>query len=147
MDKKAPLLICYDGSEGAHRAIDRAFDLFGARHAVVLNVAPVLTESESLAVLTPAPYAFEEYNDAEAVRAAQEGAGYARGAGLDAEARAAVAAPIWEGIVDVADELDAAVIVIGSRGLAGARELVEGSLSHQVAKHAGRPVLIVPPAN
>jgi nucleotide-binding universal stress UspA family protein len=37
------------------------------------------------------------------------------------------------------------VIVIGSRGLNGLREIVEGSLSHEVAQHAGRPVLIVPP--
>jgi len=38
------------------------------------------------------------------------------------------------------------VIVIGSRGLSGARELFEGSMSHEVAEHAGRPVLILPPA-
>jgi nucleotide-binding universal stress UspA family protein len=35
--------------------------------------------------------------------------------------------------------------VIGSRGLKGAREAVQGSLSHELAEHAGRPVLIVPP--
>jgi nucleotide-binding universal stress UspA family protein len=40
-----------------------------------------------------------------------------------------------------------AVIVLGSRGLQGAREVFEGSISHQVAEHAGRPVLIVPPPN
>jgi nucleotide-binding universal stress UspA family protein len=39
------------------------------------------------------------------------------------------------------------VIVIGSRGLKGMREILEGSLSHAVAEHAGRPVLIVPPAH
>ena len=39
----------------------------------------------------------------------------------------------------------AAVIVLGSRGLTGVRELVEGSLSHEVAEHARRPVLVVPP--
>jgi nucleotide-binding universal stress UspA family protein len=37
------------------------------------------------------------------------------------------------------------VIVLGSRGLKGAREAFEGSVSHQVAEQAGRPVLIVPP--
>jgi nucleotide-binding universal stress UspA family protein len=52
---------------------------------------------------------------------------------------------LWEGIVDVADELYAAVIVIGSRGLSGLKEILEGSLSHQLAEHAGRPVLVVPP--
>jgi Universal stress protein family len=34
------------------------------------------------------------------------------------------------------------VIVIGSRGLSGLKEMFKGSLSHQVAEHAGRPVLI-----
>jgi nucleotide-binding universal stress UspA family protein len=37
------------------------------------------------------------------------------------------------------------VIVVGSRGLTGLRELFEGSVSHDVAEHACRPVLIVPP--
>lgn len=41
-------------------------------------------------------------------------------------------------------DIDAAVIVIGSRGLTGAREILAGSLSHEVAEHAGRPVSIVP---
>jgi len=77
---------------------------------------------------------------------ARAGAEQARHAGFHAEARAELSAPTWEGIVDVADEIDAAVIVLGSRGLAGARELLEGSVSHQVAEHAGRPVLIVPPS-
>ena len=47
--------------------------------------------------------------------------------------------------MEVGDELDAAAIVLGSRGLAGLRELARGTLSHEVAAHAGRPVLIVPP--
>jgi nucleotide-binding universal stress UspA family protein len=43
------------------------------------------------------------------------------------------------------DELDVQVIVIGSRGLGGFRELARGTVSHDVATHARRPVLIVPP--
>lgn len=50
----------------------------------------------------------------------------------------------WQRIVEVADELGAAVVVIGSRGLTGLRELTEGSASHDVAAHSRRPVLIVP---
>jgi nucleotide-binding universal stress UspA family protein len=142
----APVLICYDGSEGARRAIDATVELLGSdRRVVVLDVAPVLTTAESLAVLTPGPYAFEEYNGSEAARTAREGVAYAHAAGLHAEARATVEAPTWQGVVRVADEIGAAVIVMGSRGLNGARELFEGSLSHQVAEHAGRPVLVVPP--
>jgi nucleotide-binding universal stress UspA family protein len=141
----APILICYDGSDGAHRAIDAAAALFGARRAVVLDLGPPLTAAESLAVFSPvAPGAFEELNADDALQRAQVGAERARRAGFAADARGGIAAPTWQGIVDVADEIDAAVIVLGSRGLNGARELFEGSVSHEVAQHARRPVLIVP---
>jgi len=143
----AMILICFDGSDAAVHAIDAAAELFGPRRALVLDVGPVLTPAESVAVLAPmAPAAaFEETNEVDAAERARVGAERARRAGFDAEARANLAAPTWEGIVDVADEIDAAVIVLGSRGLTGAREVLEGSVSHQVAEHAGRPVLIVPP--
>jgi nucleotide-binding universal stress UspA family protein len=145
--KDAPILICYDGSAEADRAIDAAAELFGRRRAVVLDVGPLVTTAESLAAIgpvTPAA-AFEGLNEDDAEQRAQAGVEKARRAGFDAEPRAEVAAPTWEEIVDVADEIDAAVIVLGSRGRHGAREAFEGSVSHDVAAHAGRPVLIVPP--
>jgi hypothetical protein len=37
------ILIWYDGSSEADRAIDAAAALLGPRHAVVLNVAPAMT--------------------------------------------------------------------------------------------------------
>src|SRR5262249_46910650 len=52
--------------------------------------------------------------------------------------------PTWLGVVETADEIDAAANVIGSRRLTGLRGLLEGSVSHDVAEHAGRPVLVVP---
>ena len=144
----APILICYDGSDDARRAIDAAADLLGPRRAVVIDVGAPLTPAESVATLAPVVpgAAFEELNLSEAQERANDGAERARGVGFTAEARADVAAPTWEDIVDVADEIDAAVIVLGSRGLNGVRERFEGSVSHDVAAHAGRPVLIVPPA-
>jgi nucleotide-binding universal stress UspA family protein len=139
----APILICYDGTEGAHRAIESAAALLGPRRAVVVDLGPPLTAAESYAVMSPVTpgAAFEELNEEDALRRAKVGA---RRAGFEAEARGGIAAPTWEGIVDVADEIDAAVIVMGSRGLKGVREVFE-SISLQVAEHAGRPVLLVPP--
>ena len=142
-----PILICYDGSSGAARAIETAAALLGPRRAVVLDVASSMTVAESVA----APYsamagaAVEETYAAEAARIAAEGTEIAHSSGFDAVARATRAVPTWEGIVEIADELNAPVIVVGSRGLRGLNEALHGSVSHQVAAHAGRPVLIVPP--
>jgi nucleotide-binding universal stress UspA family protein len=144
----APVLICYDGSAAADRAIEVAAQLLGTeRRAVVLNIGAEITPSESLATLSPlvSAQSFESVNTDDARRRAQAGTERALTAGFVATPRAKVAAPTWQAIVDVADELDAAVIVIGSRGLHGAREALDGSVSHEVATHAGRPVLIVPP--
>jgi nucleotide-binding universal stress UspA family protein len=143
----APILICYDGSDAAGRAFHAAAELLGPRRAVVLDVGPIMTTAESYAALSSVVpgNAFEELNEDDALTRARAGAELAREAGFTAEPRADLAAPTWEGIVDVADEIDAAVIVIGSRGLSGAKEVFEGSVSHQVAEHARRPVLIVPP--
>jgi nucleotide-binding universal stress UspA family protein len=145
----APILICYDGSDGAEHAIDVATELLGARRAVVLDIGPVLTQAESYAALGPVVpgKAFEDLNLADASQRADAGVAHAKSAGFDAEAKAELDAPTWEGIIDAADEIDAAVIVTGSRGLIGARSVLEGSVSRDVAEHAGRLVLIVPPPN
>ncbi len=146
--EETEILICYDGSNEAKWAVDTAAALLGSRHAVVLNVAPAMTFAEGMAAtssLVPGS-AFEDLNKADALIRAEAGAARARRAGLDAEARATLAPATWQGIVDVADELDAAIIVMGSRGLRGLREVARRSVSHDVATHARRPVLIVPPA-
>jgi nucleotide-binding universal stress UspA family protein len=53
---------------------------------------------------------------------------------------------VWATIVDVADELDATLIVTGSRGMGGIKSLLLGSTSDRVLHHAHRPVLVVPTA-
>ncbi len=46
-------------------------------------------------------------------------------------------------IINFAEEMDADLIVIGSRGLSQFQQLVLGSVSHKVVKKATCPVLIV----
>jgi nucleotide-binding universal stress UspA family protein len=123
-----PMLIGYDGSAEAEYAIDVAARLLEPTSAVVLNVAPRLTVGESfITVGSPVSgdAAFEGLNKADALRRAEAGARLARAAGLHADARACAAAPRWEGIVQTADEVDAAVIVLGSRERRDAAELVD----------------------
>jgi nucleotide-binding universal stress UspA family protein len=143
-----PILICYDGSEQARRAIRAAAKLFAPRRAIVLDVEPVLTVAETYAVMASIATGaeFEQAHEAEGLTRASEGADIASDAGFDASAQSTVAAQTWEGVLEVADEVDASAIVIGSHGLSGIRELFEESVSHDVTRHSRRPVLVVPPA-
>jgi nucleotide-binding universal stress UspA family protein len=142
-----PMLIGYDGSAEAEHAIDTAAALLEPMSAVVLNVSPRLTVGESfVSVATPfsGDAAFEGLNKSDALQLAEAGARLARAAGLHADARVCTATPTWEGLVQAADDIDAAVIVLGSRERRGAAELAEDNVSHDVAQHTRRPLLIVP---
>jgi nucleotide-binding universal stress UspA family protein len=145
---KEPILLCYDGSAASARAIDTAAALFGPRPSVVLTVAPAMTFAEGMAATSSVVpgTAFEDLNRAGALEVAEAGAAHARRSGFDAEARATIASTTWQGIVDAADEVAASVIVIGSRDAGGFRKFPAGSVSHDLARHARRPVLIVPVA-
>jgi nucleotide-binding universal stress UspA family protein len=46
-------------------------------------------------------------------------------------------------IVRVADEVEADVVVMGRRGRGGVAELLLGSVSHEVAQHCKRPVMLI----
>ena len=143
------VVIAYDGSGESRRAIDVAARLLGPRPAVVVFVGP-MPDDEGEAVLV-GDLDMGDYEslaiDEEAAREpAVEGAKLARNAGFAAESTSVLATPAWMGIVNTADQVNAPVIVVGSRGLNRLREDLEGSTSHDLAKHAGRPVLIVPPA-
>jgi nucleotide-binding universal stress UspA family protein len=142
------IVIAYDGSDESRRAIDAAAHLFGPRAALVVFVAP-MDEAEGLAAQVGAlgedDYKAIAVDEEAAKKRAAEGAEIAQKAGFSAEPSSVLATPSWMGIVDAADRVDASVIVVGSRGLDRIHEDLEGSTSHDLARHAGRPVLIVPP--
>jgi nucleotide-binding universal stress UspA family protein len=144
-----PLLLCYDGSEDATHAIERAGALLAGRPALVLTVwqATALPGSLGISGDSGGMVDFIRVDRAAAEdggRVAGEGVRIAREAGLDAEPLAIEATgPIWKTIVEIADRHHAATIVMGSRGLTGLRSMLLGSVSSAVVHHADRPALII----
>ncbi len=136
-----PILFAYDGSEFAKAAIKQAAEqLKGGRRAIVLTVwQPYIPPFVAATVI---PDEVEEGIEEDARRVAGEGATLAREAGFDAEPAAEHGEPIWQRIVDAADELDAGIVVMGSHGRTGLPRAFIGSVAGAVASHTSRPVLI-----
>jgi nucleotide-binding universal stress UspA family protein len=147
-----PLILCYDGSEGAREAIRHAGALFPGRRALVVTAWQSVAVPGSLGMGgDAAPMVdFVELDRAAAERGgrlAEEGVRIAQGVGLRAEPLPVKATgQIWEMIIEIANRDDAATIVMGSRGLAGLRARLLGSVSGAVVHHTERPTLIVPRA-
>ena len=141
------VLLCTDGSDLALTAIRQGLDLLAAPdRTVVLTVAspvdPTLVTGTGFAggVMT-----FEEKNDLveaqrEAARATLDETVSALGL-ADAETRLEFG-DAGHIICQVAEELPASVVVLGTHGRSGIRRAVMGSTSDHVVRHAVCPVLV-----
>ncbi len=139
-----PVLFGYDGSELAKLAIELAgAQLAPGRDALVVcvwqpgDVGFVCADPEHL-----------KANDAAQVRKAAEetaaqGAAQAAQAGFVPQSLAIESAPTWKGIVAVAEQRDASLIVLGAHRRSGLAGHLLGSVSAAVLAHAAPPVLIV----
>jgi nucleotide-binding universal stress UspA family protein len=150
-----PVLIAYDGSDTARRAVREAGRLFDSRQALVVTVwepglayeseAPIEgLEMPAVPIDIEGARELEEELHQRAVRTAQAGAELAQSVGLQARGLAvADEVHVADTIVGLARERGVAAIVVGSRGLKGLRARLEGSTSNAVLKHAPCPVVVV----
>ncbi|MEV0593382.1 universal stress protein [Nonomuraea cavernae] len=143
------ILIAYDGSANSRTAIEVAAKHLTPQPVVVLTVwEPLLVQLRKYPIAAPALVTDDSGEwGALAEQQAKEGAELAVAAGFTDVSHRAVAddESIWKTIVDVADQLDASMIVFGSRGLSTVRSVLLGSVSNHVLHHTRRPTLVVPP--
>ena len=130
------ILLAYDGSEGAKRALEVALSLARAGDMVtVVAVAegvPLLGYGGTL----PSP---EQEGERKARLEDAVSAFAARDIGATAVARGGDPATA---IIDVANEQDVDLIVLGTRGLSVAERWLVGSVSTKVLHHARCSVLV-----
>ena len=128
------IVVAYDGSDAARRALTRAAELRGADdHVVVVTATPSVY---------PAPYAVMDSDEEPKTKALLEEATslFARH-GVEAERQMPVGEP-GAAIVEVARQVDASLVVVGRRR-DSLRQHLLGSVSSHVVAHAGCDVLVV----
>ncbi len=150
------ILICYDGSADAQAAIDQVAELMPGCEVTVLTIWETLLETMTRngalgAGLGMVGMEDDAGADSTIRRAADDtaaqGAQRASAAGLVAQPRIADRkGDMAAAILTAAGDVDAGLIVLGTRGLAGVKSLVLGSVSRAVLHHSDRAVMVVPSA-
>lgn len=146
-----PVILGYDGSDPAQAAARAAAELYPGREVVVVSAWRSARRAAAFArvavpdgVVSSAVERLDEEDVREAEQLVAEGAGIVREAGGTAtELVVEAEAPIWRTLADIADERDAAAVVVGSRGRSELAAGLLGSVSSGLLHHCDRPVTVV----
>jgi len=143
----ASILVGTDGSDTATTAVRYAIDLarqLGARLQIVSAYEPVSAQhrrTENVDVPKDLEWVVNPRGEVlEMLRAAETEAHEAGVANVETYARQGDAA---DAIIDVAEEQRSDLIVVGNRGMTGAKRFLLGSVPNKVSHHAPCSVLIV----
>lgn len=152
----APVVIGFDASPAATRALREAGALFAPRPALLVVVWEAgaafdvgdlpsgLLETPPATVDVRTAMRLDEQMYAAAQQTAERGAAMAAEAGLDAEGLAvADDVTVAETLLRIAKERDAAVLVVGAHGHSAWREMLLGGTTRQIVHSAPCPVLVV----
>jgi nucleotide-binding universal stress UspA family protein len=139
-----PVLFAYDGSDLAQLAIEQAArELAPGRDAIVLCV----WQPADVGFVPVRDQHFDAQNAADVRAAAAEtaahGAALATAAGFRAESTTIEAAPTWKGIVEVATDRQASLIVLGTHRRTGIIGHLSGSVTTAVLHHCAASLLVV----
>ena len=137
------IVVGTDGSETAKQAVSEAVRLAKALSAPV-HVVSAYQPMHARVSGAPegAAKVWQPLPDDEVERILAEAVAGVRMAGLEATSHAVRKDPA-DALIEVADEVGASMIVVGSKGMHGARRLALGNVPNKVSHHARCNVLIV----
>jgi nucleotide-binding universal stress UspA family protein len=135
-DAPRPIVVGYDGRGGSTAALQEALEL-----ATDLGTSVVLVFSYESAPLGGERADLDAAIRERAQEVLQEGLAVASGAGVVATTEFAQLPPA-EGLVAVADQHDARMIVVGSTGEGRLRGILVGSTPYKLLHHSTHPVLV-----
>jgi nucleotide-binding universal stress UspA family protein len=139
------IVVGTDGSDTAKQAVRQAIELarsVGARIELVSAYEPVSDARLREAIHVPEDLQWM-VNPREDVQATLESAaGEIRAAGVAVEVYARQGDPA-DAILDVAEERGSDLIVVGNKGMTGAKRFLLGSVPNKVSHHAPCSVLII----
>ncbi len=142
------ILIGWDGSDGARRAVQTAARLMPGSTATVVTAWRSLVHFgfPALPSVEAGRRAFDQEAEQASHHLASQGASHAQECGLQATpATISCEGAYWHGILRAAQEQHCDVIVMGFQGTSAVKTLVMGSTAHSTVQHARIPVMIVPP--
>ena len=140
------IVVGTDGSETATQAVRQAVDLakdIGAKIELVSAYEPVSDQrlrEERTDVPDDLQWMVNPREDVDATL--KEAAEQAKEAGVDVETYARQGDPA-DAILDVAEEQNADLIIVGNKGMTGAKRFLLGSVPNKVSHHAPCSVLII----
>jgi nucleotide-binding universal stress UspA family protein len=140
------IVVGTDGSDTATKAVRKAVDLaraVGAKLELVSAYEPVPVQrlsEERREAPEDLQWAINPREDVDATLEAA--AAVAREAGVPVNVYARQGDPA-DAILDVAEEQEADLIVVGNRGMTGAKRFLLGSVPNKVSHHAPCSVLII----
>jgi nucleotide-binding universal stress UspA family protein len=139
------IVVGTDGSASSMRAVQAAADLAAALHAELHVACSVRLPNDGTAISPMSPTfspAWLEEAHADAAAAVARAAETARQAGATVTGDVLSGEPA-HALIDYAANVDADLLVLGSRGMRGTARFLLGSVPNRCAHHAGCSVLIV----
>jgi nucleotide-binding universal stress UspA family protein len=143
----APIVVGTDGSEYATRAVDRAAEIavaLGAPLHVAMCFESIISPAMAIAGAGIGPLPADDYADERAREVVDRAASALARKGVTAKTHICQGEPS-DALITLATGLGAQMIVVGNRGMSGARRVL-GSVPNRVSHHADCAVLIVPTA-